>query len=911
MDVLRFAIIGVSIGSVYSLIALGIVATHRGSGVLNFAQAAIGMFGTFVAFELQIGLDWPVVPSFLVGVAVSAAIAAAHHLLVMKRLIKAALATRIVATLGLMIGLIGVANLLFQPTGDAVAVPAALPDVSVNVVGDIYIGLDRILTVVIAVVATVALVLVQRRTRLGLATAAVAEDTVIAASMGLSPNVVAAVNWAIGGVVGMVGVYLVTPIGGLESTNLTMLIIPAMAAALIGRFESFLITLVSGVAIGILQSETSLFVENRGWSTAVPLLVIIVILVTRGTYIPGKAESSQRVAKVGPGRIGPQGIVLTVAGLALILLTSLDWLTSSTLSLLFAMVALSVVVVSGYAGQISLMQLSLAGMSAYFTAFIVAKTELPMWMAIVIAALATVLLGMVVAVPALRTRGSNLAIASLGMAAVIDALVLDNGDAVAMVSEQPMRQLSLFGIGFDSFENPRNFAILCVVVLALCLAAIANVRRGISGRRLLAVRSNERAAMALGISVPGAKIYAFALGAFVAGLAGAMLEAQLLFADFTLFTVLGSIEVLLSAVLGGIGSPSGALVGGAISNGGAVSQAMATFVPPGNWLLAVSGFMAIVVVLQSADGLVPLWIDQARWLVRKLLPGRGEPRRGRDKPLDVAAPSGEQRAKFTVDVRGATVRFGGQLALDDVSVEIRPGEILGLIGPNGAGKSTFIDVVSGFIRPQHGTVTFDTEPVNGLSPTERSRKGVVRSFQNLELFEDMTIRDNIRTAADDRAPSRYLLDVIRPQNAAVSPVAAAAIRDFGLAEHMDQYPADVDFARRRLVAIARAMAAEPAALLLDEPAAGLDATGRAELSSVLREVVQRSGVGVLLVEHDVDLVFSLCDRVVALDSGRVIAAGSPQEVRADPDVIAAYLGPQFDDRSEPVGEPTTSGKALS
>jgi len=899
VTILEFIVYGVGVGAVYSLLGTSIAITFRGSGVIDFSAAAVGMFGTFLYYQLHLIYGWPVVPALIVGLSTSVAIGAANHLLIMRRIMHAPLAARIVATLGLMLALIGIANLLFAPTGNAISVPSVLPSNLIHIWGA-TLPLSTLLIVPIAIAVTLVLIFVSRRTRFGLATSAVAEDPTIAATMGISSNVVAAVNWAIGAGVAMVAILLVTPAYSLQAQGLALIIVPALAVALVGDFNSLPIILAGGMALGIIQSEVSRYTTNPGWTTVVPMVIILGTLLLRGNYIPNKSDRSARVPSVGTGYIGYRTLIYVALGILIAVFVPVGWLSSFTISTLFALVVLSVVITLGFAGQLSLVQLSIAGMAAFFSASLIIKAGLPVWLAILIAPFGAMAVGVIVAVPALRTRGASLAIATLAMVELIDALVISNPSVGASLIA-PMPNLSVFGIPFDSVLHARNFAILCMVALVICVAVTSNVRRGASGRRILAARANERAAMALGISVPGVKIYAFALSAFIAGIAGALFEAQLNFADFTNFTIIGSIETTINGVLGGAGWPSGALVGGVMSTGGVAGQAVGTVVTPGNWLLVISGLGAIAVVLQSGHGLVPLWKGQIQWLQSHMTRESKRVDRELSTRSSLAINDEEQLLKarpMILEARNVSVRFGGQLALDDVSLSLQPGEILGLIGPNGAGKSTLIDVLCGFCPVKGGDVLIDGEVANRWRPNKRSRAGIGRSFQSLELFDDMTIVENLRAASDPCPPGQWVRDLVWPQRTALSPSARAAIRAFHLEDVLAKLPTQVDYATRRLVAIARAVAGNPGVLLLDEPAAGLDSSGRSELGVLLAELKSQSNMAILLVEHDVDLVFSICDRVVLLDFGRVVSSGTAQEVRIDPALVISYLGLGLSDSSE-------------
>jgi sulfate-transporting ATPase len=251
----------------------------------------------------------------------------------------------------------------------------------------------------------------------------------------------------------------------------------------------------------------------------------------------------------------------------------------------------------------------------------------------------------------------------------------------------------------------------------------------------------------------------------------------------------------------------------------------------------------------------------------------------------------------TLEVQGVTVRYGGVVAVDDVSFSVTPGTVLGLIGPNGAGKTSVIDAVTGFTRAS-GSVRLEGKDLMGLPPAKRARAGVSRSFQSLELFEDSTVFDNLRAASDPRDKLSFVRDLVYPASPPLPSSVVAAIREFGLEGDLDRKVQDLPYAQRRLLAIARAIASQPSVLLLDEPAAGLGDVETAELAHLVRRLADDWGFAVLLIEHDMNFVMSVCDRLVVLDFGSQIAEGTPEEVRNDPIVVAAYLGEHEDETHE-------------
>ncbi len=242
-----------------------------------------------------------------------------------------------------------------------------------------------------------------------------------------------------------------------------------------------------------------------------------------------------------------------------------------------------------------------------------------------------------------------------------------------------------------------------------------------------------------------------------------------------------------------------------------------------------------------------------------------------------------------LETKGLTVTFGGLNANDDVDIDVPEGSFVGLIGPNGAGKTTFIDAITGFVSTSAGTATFDGQSLLELAPHERARRGLVRTFQSLELFEDLSVEDNLYAAADDPRWWEFLADMVWPTRAGRNAAVERAIETMELDQYRDALPRDLSHGQRKLVGVARALAAEPKLILLDEPAAGLDTAESQLLGARLRGFLD-TGMTVFLIDHDMGLVLSVCDYIYVLDFGRVIAKGTPQEIRENPAVIAAYLG---------------------
>ncbi|HET9730987.1 MAG TPA: branched-chain amino acid ABC transporter ATP-binding protein/permease, partial [Acidimicrobiia bacterium] len=533
----------------------------------------------------------------------------------------------------------------------------------------------------------------------------------------------------------------------------------------------------------------------------------------------------------------------------------------------------------------------------------------PFEAAMVAAVVGTTLVGVVVALPAIRTRGTSLAIATLAIALMFNALIFTNSAVTGGVRGLPIDHVSFAGINLDPLGHPQRYGAFALVVLVIVGLLVANLRRGRVGARLLAVRSNERAAASLGLNVIAAKVYAFAVAAAIAALGGVLLSLRQSNVEFGQFNVFGSVELIQYAVVGGLAWVSGmalAATGAPTALGAVIFEKI---VPSGtdivSWLAVLSGLGAISVLRAAPDGVAALW--------SRLL-GRAEARvvglhriveplrvpRAVDPPVG-ARPS--LRLGATLTVSDLVVNFGGVVAVDRVSFAVEPGEVVGLIGPNGAGKTTILDVITGFTAAASGSVAFDRVAIDKWTVERRARAGIVRSWQAVELFEEMTVRENLLVAADDQSPRRYVADLVRPGRPAPTPLMHDVIDEFGLRDVLDVRPSALPHGVARLVGIARALVTEPAVLLLDEPAAGLDTNESAELGHAIREMARRRGIGVLVIEHDVALILQICDRVVALDFGRKIAEGTPEEISHDALVIEAYLGTDDALSLEPIGTP--------
>ena len=890
---IEFALVGLGTGGLYALLGQGIVLIYRASGVINFAQGAIAAVGGYFFYELNVNHGWGWVSALIAAGVVGAVLGAAIQLAVMRPLRGSSPLTRVIATTGVFTILVEIGFLRYG--SDTVFVPPFLPNGVVSIGGGATVGVDRFILLGIAVVLTGVLWLVYRYTRFGLATSAVAENELTAGALGISPDRVALLNWTIGSALaGVVGA-LISSIVALSPQNFALLVVPALAAAMIGGFRSFPLTLLGGLVIGVIEAELTNYVTAPGWAASTGFLVIVVWIVVRGQALPLRGHLLERLPRVGMPRLGVPALALGLSiSFIVIALGSQTTQDSVALSAGYGLICLSLVLLTGYAGQISLAQFALAGVGALVAGRLSEAQHFSMVAAALCGVLAAMGAGIMFGLPALRTRGISLAVVTLGLGLAFQNIVLGNDTYLGGINGTTIGSESIFGFSLSPIRHPARFAVMTVLVLAVAMVVVANLRKGSFGRRMLAVRGNERAAAALGIDVRSIKLAAFALSSGLAALGGVLLAYQNPVVQFNQFNVVASIGALVQTVIIGIGFLQSAVVGGFGNPQGFLPQILNGLGNASDYVLLASGLLLLVTLVFAPDGVAakgnPLspiirLIDRRRRRALVAEPPAPEP--VRVEPAELVAES-------------VSVSFGGITALDKVSLSVHTGEVVGLIGPNGAGKTTLIDVISGITRPRSGAIRFRGQSIERWRAYRRAKAGLGRSFQSLELFDDLSVRENLLVACERGTAWGYLKSAIQPGQRALTATGLAAVHDLGLNDLLEARPTTLSAGQRRLVGIARAVAASPSILLLDEPAAGLDENETRELGEVVVHLARQWGMGIAIVEHDFSLVQAICDRLVVLDHGTILAQGETAEVTRRKDVVAAFIGPTH---RAVVGEP--------
>jgi branched-chain amino acid transport system permease protein len=655
-----FMLLGLGTGAVFAGIAQGVVVTYRGSGVINFAQGAMAMFVAYVYAELRETGDYVIVPlpnplalverlgqafgsdvempdiptsvslgdalpfwpAFMISMLTAAALGLVIYLLVFRPLRRSPVLSKVVATVGITVVLQALVLLRFG--NGPKTVPQALYNEPIDVLGA-RIPADRFLLAGIALLIGLGLAAMFRFTLFGIATRAAQENEKGAMLLGYSPSFLGAANWMLASVLaGLLGV-LAAPITALNPTNYILFIIPALGAALIGGFNSVFLVTLAALALGMFDSLFLLFRTEWDWfpdvgaQQAFPFLVVIVVIVIRGRSLPerGSVSLGHMPRAPEPRHVGAVTAILVPLLAMALLWAPFEWRSGLINSMIGTLIALSLVLLVGYLGQISLAQLAYAGIAAFSLSLFAEDWGIPFPIAPLLAALVASGVGVLTAIPSLRARGVQLAVITLAFGVAIEAFIFNNPTFTGGAGDpNNVSSPSLFGWDFgpnDSFfigksdvPNP-GFGLMVLAVVVLCVLAVVNIRRGGMGRRMLAIRSNERAAAAAQINVERAKLLTFAMSSFIAGVAGALLGYRIGAVSADPFLVMLSLSALAVAYLGGITTISGALIAGFLATGGLSQVGSQKGFGAVEYQILVSGLALIIIAIASPEGLSGLF----------------------------------------------------------------------------------------------------------------------------------------------------------------------------------------------------------------------------------------------------------------------------------------------------------------
>ncbi len=906
-------VLGTIIGMTYGILAVGLVLIYRSSKIINFAHGQIGAFGAAVLGLAVTKWDVPYWVMFPVAVALSGSIAALIEVGIIRRLRDAPKLMSMVATLGASEVLLLLAVLI---NGEAAAgsffPQPPLPSFSVGAlnVTPAYFGMLFLAPVLVGGLAAFF-----RLSRFGLATRASAANPEAARIDGVSVRRMSMLSWVIAGSVSAFTALLVLPTKGFVTGEAlgSGLLLRALVAAVIARMVSLPVALAAGIGVGLVEQVLLFNYPEGGLVEAVLFGVILVALLLqkkvgsrsedKGNWVavqpwPPLSDALRAVPSIRFLGWGIGAVSLAAALVLPLLITNRASFVMVTIYG-YALVGLSVAVVTGLSGQLTLGQFALAGVGSVVS-FVVSRDTGNFFLAAVVAGLAAALVSVLIGLPALRIRGLMLAVITLSFALAAQSWLFSQSWVLGE-GEDPGRPI----IGTFAFDTAQRYYYYALLFLVIGFLIARNIRAGGLGRRMLSVRDNEDGARAFGVSAVRTKLQAFALAGFLAGLGGSVYGHGLSLISSQAFPVRASIDLVAMTVIGGVGVLAGPLIGAFYILG------VKEFIPLNN-----AGFAA------TAAGWLVLVLFYPGGLAQALAPTRGKVigwlgRRGgvidadatvESEPAGTAAEDSARPTRSSAIVRtigrdviadgvllevaGITKRFGGLTAVSDVSFTLRAGETLGLIGPNGAGKTTLFEILSGFTRPDEGAVRFGGRDVTALSPDRRSRLGLIRSFQDAALFPTLTVLDTVKLSLEGADPTRFAPAMVGVRTAEnrKDRRARELVSLMGLDFYRDKQVVELSTGTRRITELACVVALEPTLLLLDEPGSGVAQRETEALGALLERLKSELKTTLIVIEHDIPFIMSIANRVIAMESGSILADGTPAQVRADARVIESYLG---------------------
>ena len=911
--------LGTIIGLTYGLLGVGLLLIYRTSRIINFAHGEMGAFAA--AFFGIAAARWhlPYWVAFPIGIAVGGGVGALAELAVMRRLRKAPALMSVVATLGIGQFLVQFAfafNSQAQANGALFPQPSGLP---VFNIGALRVTPAYSAMLILGPIAVGGLVWFLKRSRYGMGIRAASDNPEAARMSGVFATRMSSLAWALAGGLAAFTAILTQPTQGFVSQDTfgPGLLLRALAAAVVARMSSMPLALAAGVGLGVLEQVlTWNFPQSGVVSVALFAIILLALLVQRQR--PGREEERGSWAAVEALRPLPEALRTlwvsrnlgrVLAGVALAVGLALPFVinngNAATVMNIYAftIVGLSLGVVTGLAGQLSLGQFAVAAIGA-LVSFTVSSHGGFFLLAVVYGGMAAAAVSLVLGLPALRIRGLLLTITTLSFALIVPGWLLTQPWAFGSGVSPPVPVV----LG-HAIDTGKEYYWIALAMLMVTIWLAANIRRSGFGRLMVAVRDNEDNARSFTVRPFVVKMQAFLFAGLIAGVGGALYAHGHSSIDAASFPTSASIDVVKMLVIGGVGVLAGPLLGSLFVIG------IPAFVPLDTAELAATAFGQLLIIMYLPGGLAQLvgpmrdriirWsgrragidVDAAFALERQTAAASpdGEMTRSISATRTLVADQERRRRRpgapllEAVDLRK---HFGGIRAVDGVSLEVRAGEIVGLIGPNGAGKTTTFELLGGFARPDTGRIVFDGDDVTSLGPEARGQLGLIRSFQDAALFPTMTVEETIKLALERVLPTRILPSALglAGSERTKSFRARELIDLMGLGAYHTRQIRELSTGTRRIVELTCLIALQPTLLLLDEPSSGIAQRETESLGALLRDIKRDLDMTLLVIEHDIPLIMGLAHRVIAMANGRILAAGTPAEVRSDPLVVEAYLG---------------------
>jgi ABC-type branched-subunit amino acid transport system ATPase component/branched-subunit amino acid ABC-type transport system permease component len=912
-EFLPFIVIGLATGAVYGLAGMGLVLTYKTSGIFNFGYGAVAALGAFMFYFLysEHHVPWPW--AALISVFVFGPVVGLGMELLARSLDGASETIKVVATVGLIL-IVWALGLLWHPT-NAPTFPHFLSQSTVRILG-VNITYEQIILFVFSVVAAAVLYWFFQSVRLGIVMRGVVDNHELVSMSGDNPVRVRRWAWIIGTMFAMVAGLMLAPSQTLDAVTLSTLVFAAFGAAAIGYFTNLPLTFVGGLVIGIAGALVDKYSATISWIGGLPpslpfLILFIVLVVTpRGRLVQRRLVAQTQVRRSYhapvPVRLGAGAVAIFL--LAMIPVWQESHLIVWSQALIDMILLLSLGLLVRRSGQISLCQLAFAAVGAAAFGHFAAHHNMPWLLALVLATLVAIPVGALVAIPAVRVSGVFLALATLGLGILIEQVFYTRSymfGGTTLGIEDPRPDVSIGGWHLNS---DKGFYYLLLVMVVLVVVTVTVISSGRLGRLLEALADSPLALETQGATSSVLKVIVFCITAAMASTAGALTGMLYHYAVGTNFEYFNSLTLVVLVVIITIGDPWYAVIG---AIGLDVFPAYIHGTNTKNYLTLLFGLAAATAAYGTQVGTTPMVLRRFLDRVggRKAAPvlafpdavtpvavatGGGSPS-ARDALVDdgKATGPGQAETREGLLVRELTVQFGGVRAVNKVNLKAPMGIITGLIGPNGAGKTTTFNACNGLNRPSSGEILMHGIDLGRRGAAQRARRGLGRTFQRPELFNSLTVRQNVSMGREAPIAGANPVAQIfgsRQSSRLISGVVEEALTLTAITPIADLQVGLLPIGQRRLVELARALAGPFDLLLLDEPSSGLDGRETEAFGRVLRTVVQRRGCGIFLVEHDMTLVRDVCDYVYVLDFGSLIFEGTPDEMQNSEDVRAAYLG---------------------
>ncbi len=897
---------GLVSGMVFGLLAMGVVLIYRSTRVINFAVGNMGLPASVLMAVMVVNYGFPYWVAFVISVLVGTLLGAIIELAVVRRLFRAPRVILLVAT-------IGVAQLMQ-------AIVSSYPDISsegrprypvpIGASWDDVAGLrvsgPQVTIVVVVPALALALGWIMGRTSFGKSVTASASNAELARTSGISPKLVSTAVWTIGGFLATISALLLSGQQG-SIAGFSMLgpntLARALAAAVLAGMVSFPRALAAGIGVGIVQSVVQFnFLDSAGLFDFLLFLAVVVAVVLQArndeeratfSFAPQSRPIPRRLRErwwvTNLGRIIASAFVLGAVALPILVNTPSRHVAYSTI-IVYAICALSVTVVTGWSGQLSLGQMAFAGVGACSSAAFV-RAGVPFGLSMFVGAAVTGVVAAVVGAGALRVRGLFLAVVTFtfGLAAnqyLFRTELLSDGNR----SSVPFSRGDIVGVSLDT---ERNYYWFTLAILVGCAVVVSRLRASGAGRNIIAVRDNADSAAAYTVSTTRTRLTSFGMAGAIAGLGGATLGGllQQIPLQGRFFLPFESLRVVSMAVIGGLGTVVGPVLGALWVEG------LRNFFPDNELVPLFTSSIGLLLLLLYLPGGLAQVLYSARDALFGWLDGRLGPdtvTKSVTAPIALTRATTQPRAEATLEVENIEVQFGGIRAVDGVSLHVGHNETIGLIGTNGAGKSTLMNAIGGFV-PSSGSVMLSGRELRRMSSSQRARQGLGRTFQAATLFPELTVNEAVLVALEARGRTGVLSTALHLPHAARSERAkrsdAAELIDFlGLGRYADMHISNLSTGTRRIVELAGLLALDARVLCLDEPTAGVAQRESEVFGPLLTSIRDELDASILIIEHDMPMIMSISDRVYCLEMGSVIAEGLPEQVRNDPMVIASYLG---------------------